>query len=89
MGFRARQGTYSECKGDLLSTATAGELVVKGVLTVVRGNIGFLDRRFNLTNGIYTILRGGSALSRYRYHSWKYDYLRVKGRQRACLLCRT
>ncbi len=53
----------SEWKGDLLITGTAGELVRKWVLTVVRGNIGFLDRRFNLTKGIYTVLRGGRALN--------------------------
>ncbi len=32
-----------------------------GVLTVVRCNIGFLDRRFNPAHGIYTVLKGKSS----------------------------
>ncbi|MDY6850507.1 MAG: translocation/assembly module TamB domain-containing protein [Thermodesulfobacteriota bacterium] len=46
------QGLYSEWKGALKVTGTSAKPVIRGEFRVIRGRYEFLDRRFNLAQGI-------------------------------------
>lgn len=52
------QGLYSEWKGALKVAGTSAKPVIRGEFRVIRGRYEFLDRRFNLAQGLMSF--GGS-----------------------------